>query len=82
MSARTLYKWSHISFNNNDDNNNNNDKDNDNDNNDNNNNNNNRVATPENISKVYKKYSIQFISTFGRNIKLLLQELGHIAIFQ
>ena len=35
----------------------------------------------ENISKVYRKYSIQFISTFGRNIKLSLQELGHTAIF-
>ena len=41
-----------------------------------------RVTTlQKNISKVYRKYSIQFISTFCRNIKLWLQELGHIAIF-
>ena len=41
-----------------------------------------RVATlQKNISQVYRKYSIQFISTFGRNIKLWLHELGHIAIF-
>ena len=40
------------------------------------------VATlQKDISKVYRKYSIQFIFTFGRNIKLWLQELGHIAIF-
>ena len=41
-----------------------------------------RVATlQKNIFKVYRKYSIQFISMFGRNIKLWLQELEHIAIF-
>ena len=41
-----------------------------------------RVATlQKNISKVYRKYLIQFIPTFGWNIKLWLQELGHIAIF-
>ena len=41
-----------------------------------------RVTTlQKNISKVYRKYSMRFISTFGRNIKLWLQELRHYAIF-
>ena len=41
-----------------------------------------RVATlQKNNFKVYRKYSVQFISMFGRNIKLWLQELEPIAIF-